>query len=249
VGVLFPHPSPIQSESQFIIFSFPTPRARLAYHYQIEHNRDGRLPQLSERTLARLAAEKRPLKYAEFVMLASLDAHAVSRFAGKYLAEMGDPTPADRQREEKAGRGSPHSSLCNMLVEIGTHEAVPGIIEAIRKGKLGKPNGPSSPNWPWVAVLTILASDPGPDADRILPDLISRTDPLITGDEIRSDVGATAAAILVNLHGVPLEKFGLELVDDAMLSEYGGIGYRFNPPEMRQRVLDWWKKEQRQKAN
>ncbi|MGH7136865.1 MAG: hypothetical protein ACREHD_14085, partial [Pirellulales bacterium] len=113
VGVLFPHPSPIQSDSQFIIFSLPTPRARLAYHYRIEQQRDGRLPELSERTLTRLAAEKRPLKHAEFIMLTSLDAHAVSRFAGRYLAEMGDPTPPDRQREEHAGRGSPHSSLCN----------------------------------------------------------------------------------------------------------------------------------------
>jgi hypothetical protein len=60
-----------------------------------------------------------------------------------------------------------------------------------------------------------------------------------------SDVGATAAAILVDLRGIAVEKFGLEMADDPALAEFGGIGYRFNPPEMRQKVLDWW---QRQKA-
>jgi hypothetical protein len=244
VGVLFPHPSPIRSDAQFVIHNLPTPRARLAYHYRLKADRDRRFAELCERTLVRLAAEKRPLKYAEFVMLASLDAHAVSRFAGKYLLSVGDPEPVDKLREERAGRGSPHSSLCNMLVEIGTHEAVPGILEAIRSGKLARPADPSSPNWPWVAVLTILASDPGPDADQILPGLIPRTDPLLAGDKVQSDVGATAAAILVDLHGLPVEKFGLELVDDSMLSEYGGIGYRFNPPEMRLKVLAWWKEHQ-----
>ncbi|HET6883293.1 MAG TPA: hypothetical protein VFI31_24195 [Pirellulales bacterium] len=244
VGVLFPHPSPIRSDAQLVLYHLPTPRARLAYHYRLKGDRDRRFPELSERTLVRLAGEKRPLKQAEFVMLASLEPHAVSRFAAKYLATVGDPTPVDKLREEHAGRGSPHSSLCNMLVEIGTHEAVPGILEAIRTGKLAKPADPSSPNWPWVAVLTILASDPGPDADRILPVLIPRTDPLVAGDKVQSDVGATAAAILVDLHGLPVEKFGLELVDDSMLSEYGGIGYRFNPPEMRLKVLAWWKEQQ-----
>jgi len=222
----------------------------MAYHYRIKSQPERRLPELSERTLVRLAAEKRPLKQAELLMLPSLDAHAVSRFAGKYLAAVGDPPPPDKQQEDRAGRGSPYESFCNLLVEIGKHEAVPGILGAIKSGALKKPAA-ASPNrpqgdWRWVAALAILASDPGPDADRILPDLISRTDPLVLNGDSPCDVGATAAAILVDLHHIEVEKFGLEQADDPLLAEFGGIGYRFNPPEMRQKVLDWW--SQRQKS-
>jgi hypothetical protein len=251
VGVLFPHPSFLRSDSQFVIFDLPTPRSRLAYHYRIKNNRDQRLPELSERTLARLAAEKRPLKQAELLMLPSLDAHAVSRFAGKYLLAVGDPPPPDKVQEERAGRGSPYESFCNMLVEIGTHEAVPGILNAIKSGSLTKPTlmSPDKPqgDWRWVAALAILASDPGPDADRILPDLIGLTDPLVLNGESPCDVGATAAAILVDLHKVALEKFGLEQAEDPLLAEFGGIGYRFNPPEMRRKVLEWWRQKAAEK--
>ncbi|HEV3344005.1 MAG TPA: hypothetical protein VG125_26760 [Pirellulales bacterium] len=246
VGVLFPHPSFLRSDSQFVIFDLPTPRSRLAYHYRIKTKRDERLPELSERTLARLAAEKRPMKQAELLMLPSLDAHAVSRFAAKYLPAVGDPLPPDKLQEEQAGRGSPYENLCNMLVEIGTHEAVPGILNAIKSGSLAKPTAkPGKPqgDWRWVAALAILASDPGPDADRILPDLIGLTDPLVLNGESACDVGATAAAILVDSHHVTLEKFGLEQADDPLLAEFGGIGYRFNPPEMRRKVQEWWRQQ------
>lgn len=250
VGVFFPHPSFLKSDSQFVIFDLPTPRARMAYHYRIKDQRDQRLPELSERTLSRLAAEKRPLKQAELLMLPSLDAHAVSRFAGKYLLAVGDPPPPDKQQEERAGRGSPYENFCNMLVEIGTHEAAPGILNAIKAGSLKKPTVTSADrprgDWRWVAALAILASDPPADADRILPELISRTDPLVLNGQSPCDVGATAAAILVDLHHIEVEKFGLEQADDPLLAEFGGIGYRFNPPEMRQKVLQWW--EQRQKS-
>lgn len=241
-GVLFPHPSFLKSDWQFLILSLPTPRSRLAYHYQIKANRERRLPELSERTLSRLAAEKRPLKQAELLMLTSLDQHAVSRFAGKYLVAVGDPPPPDKKEQERAGRGSPYANFCNMLVEIGTHEAVPGILAAIKSGSLHKPTATSPENWPWIAALAILASDPGPDADHLLPQLIKRTDPLILNSQFPCDVGATAAAILVDRHSIPLEKFGLELADDPMLAEFGGIGYRFNPPEMRQKVVQWWER-------
>lgn len=248
LGVLFPHPSFLRSDSQFAIFNLPTPRSRLAYHYQLKNHRDERLPALSTLTLARLANEKRPLKQAELLMLPSLDAHAVSRFAGRYLLAVGDPPPPDKQQQEQAGRGSPYESLCNMLVEIGTHEAVPGILKAIDAGALKKPAAKPARqpygDWRWVAVLAILASDPGPDAKHILPDLIRRTDPLVYNGQSSCDVGATAAAVLVDLHGIAVEKFGLELADEPLLAEFGGIGYRFNPPEMRQKVLDWWKQSQ-----
>jgi hypothetical protein len=245
LGVFFPHPSFLRSDSQFVIFHLPTPRARLAYHYQLKANRDRRLPELSERTLARLAAEKRPMKQAELLMLPSLDQRAVSRFAGKYLLAVGDPPPPDKQQQERMGRGSPYASFCNLLVEIGRHEAAPGLLQAIQSGKLPKPTTKSPEDWPWIALLAILASDPGPDAERLLPGLVSRTDPLVLNSPAPSDVGATAAAILVDLRGIAVEKFGLEMADDPALAEFGGIGYRFNPPEMRQKVLDWW---QRQKA-
>ncbi|HVA48364.1 MAG TPA: hypothetical protein VNH11_18500 [Pirellulales bacterium] len=245
VDVLFPHPFILRSDTQLVVVNLPTPRTRLAYHYQIKADRDARLPELTERTLNRMAAEKRPLKYTELVMLPSLDAHAVSRFAGQYLQTVGDPPQTDRQRLERAGLGCPHVNLCNMLVEIGTYEAVPGILKAIKAGKLAKPTPRAPENWPWIATLAILASGPGPDGERILADLLDRTDPLVLNSPTPSDVGATAAAILVDLHGIAVEKFGLELADDPRLAEFGGIGYRFNPPEMRQKVRAWWRQQKK----
>lgn len=242
VGVFFPHPSPIGTGT-FVIHSLPTARRRLAYEYLVKLSPARRLAETSRRTLDRLAAQRRPIRQAELIMLESLDEREVSRFASKYVQTVGDPPPPDREQENRAGRGSPYVNLCSLLAEAGRHEAVPGLLAAIRSGKLPRSTEQSPDDWPWMAVLAILARDPGPDGAQLLADLIPNAQPLRLATEQPSEVGATAAAILLALRDVPPERFGLESAGDPFLAEFGGPGYRFTSPEMRQRVLAWWAKE------
>lgn len=243
VGVLFPNPAPFR-ETQFLIHYLPTPRRRLALEYILKIDPAERLPALTERTLDAIAARKRPLLQAELLMLASLDEQAVSRFAGKYLTAVGDPPPPDREEQNRLGRGSPYVNLCSLLAEVGTHEAVPGILAAVHQGKIPPANQERPDNWPFMAALAILSRDPGPEGERLLVEMVPRTDPLRWNSEFPSDVGATAAAILLALHDVLPEKFGLDSAEDPFLAEFGGPGYRFRSPEMRLKVLQWWAKRQ-----
>lgn len=243
VGVLFPNPSPFH-ETQFLIHYLPTPRRRLALEYILKIDPAERLPGLTRRTLETIAAQKRPLLQAELLMLASLDEQAVSRFAVKYLLAVGDPAPPDREQQNRLGRGSPYVNLCSLLAEVGTHEAVPGILAAVHKGKIPPANQERPDNWPFLAALAILARDPGPEGERLLVELVPRTDLLRFNSEYPSDVGATAAAILLALNGVLPETFGLDSAEDPFLAEFGGPGYRFRSPEMRLKVLQWWAKRQ-----
>jgi hypothetical protein len=212
----------------------------MAYEFEKYRDESLRLAELSERTLAAIAAQKRPLKEAELIMLEQLDARAVSRFVGPYFAAVGDPVPADRAEQNRLGRGSPLANVCNALVELGTPEALPGLLAAIDAKRFPAPTAAAPENWPWIAAMAIAERDEGPKSDAWLASLIERTDPLrIEGDK-PPELGATAAAILTARHGAALNEFGLESVEDRMLAEFGAPGYRFTAPEKREKVLKWW---------
>ncbi|HUY88381.1 MAG TPA: hypothetical protein VMV10_06580 [Pirellulales bacterium] len=244
VGVLFPHPNALRANAQFHLVNLPTPRRRLAYEFSSKANETVRLAALSERTLAAIAAEKRPLGEAELAMLHELDAGAVSRFVGGYFLNVGDPVPPDRAEQNHMGRASGYANVCNLLVEIGTPDALPGLLAAIDAKKFAAPTAESPENWPWIAALSIAERDEGPKSDAWLAGLIERTDPLrIEGDSAPGagppELGATAAAILLARYKEPLNDFGLESAEDRMLAEFGAPGYRFVLPEGRRKVLRW----------
>lgn len=239
VGVLFPHPNALRANAQFHLVNLPTPRRRLAYEYSSKTDETQRLAALSERTLAAIAAEKRPLGEAELAMLHELDAGAVSRFVGGYFMDVGDPVPADRAEQNRMGRASGYANVCNLLVEIGTPEALPGLLAAIDAKKFPAPTAQSQENWPWIAALSIAERDEGPKSDDWLASLVERTDPLRIEGENPPELGATAAAILLARYKQPLNDFGLESAEDRMLLEFGAPGYRYLRPEGRQKVLRW----------
>lgn len=245
IGVFFAHPSPIGS-GLFVLHSLATPRQRLAYEYIVKLPPAQRLSTISRRTLDRLLAQRRPLRQAELMMCELLDERAVSQFASKYVQAVGDPSPPDRERENQAGRGCPYENLCGLLAEIGTPEAVPGLLAAMQSGKLPRATVDSPNDWPWMAILAILARDPGPDGERLLAGMLANEQRLRLASDSPCDVGATAAAILLALHEVPPERFGLESAGDPFLAEFGGPGYRFTTPDGRQKVLDWWAKVKRE---
>lgn len=239
VGVLFPHPNALKANAQFHLVNLPTPRRRLAYEYLSKTDERARLAALSERTLAAIAAEKRPLGEAELAMLRELDAAAVSRFAGGYFLAVGDPVPPDRTEQIHQGRASGYANLCNLLVEIGTPEALPGLLAAIDAKKFPPPTAESPENWPWIAALAIAERDEGPKSDAWLAGLVASAEPLRSEGQNPPEIGATAAAILLARYREPLNDFGLESAEDRMLAEFGAPGYRFVLADGRQKVLRW----------
>jgi hypothetical protein len=244
VGVLFPHPR--QEDFQFHLVNLPTPRRRMAYEYEIRRDESLRLAEISERTLAALLAEKRPLSEREIAMLRWLDRAALSRFAGPYLLSV-DDEPADDVHYRPA-RYSTHAQLCCVLAQYGTSLAIPGLVEALRTRRI-LPVTPAGPyEFPLIAMLAIAERDPWPDVDTWLESLLLRDESLALGDEASGEVGATAAALLLDRHAVSPALFGLESVHDDRLAECRCTAYRFTAVEKRERVVAWWHEQKRQVA-
>src|SRR5262249_16645243 len=132
------------------------------------------------------------------------------------------------------GNLSRHLNLCCMLARSGRHEAIPGLMQAI-KAKRFSDAPPETPyDWPWVAVLCIAIHDPWPEVNQFLADLVPREQPLMRTNTAEGqtrpvfpvppgqsdvvpepkapDLGATAASLLLSRHGVPPSVFGLEVL-------------------------------------
>ncbi|HEY2840870.1 MAG TPA: hypothetical protein VGJ26_17065, partial [Pirellulales bacterium] len=227
----------------FHLVNLSTPRRRLLYeNYQLKRSEERRLTELTERTTAWWLAQKRTLTEREILMLPQLDPVAVSRFVGPYLAAAED-APRSEQPDEYAmiGRHSRHALLCLMLSEIGTHECLPGLADAIRRGRVPGPTERATYHVGWLAALAIAERDPWPGVDEWLASLIERDDPLHTVRVTPPEVGATAAAMLLVRHGASVSEFGLIEYEDGQLPGMSFTLCRFNAPERREQVLQWWK--------
>jgi hypothetical protein len=231
------------------LVNLPTPRRRLLFEYRhLKVPEAQRLAELSERTTAWMLAQKRPLGQREIALLVQLDFGAVSRFAGPYLRTVDDAASGagdDEIHLNLAGRSSRHAMLCYVLAEVGTREAAPGLLEAIKSGRFLPPSPDAPYQLPWIAALSIARRDPWPDCDDWLAGLIERTEALVTIGPESAELGATAAALLLSRHDVPPADFGLAEVGNEQLLELGCQGFRFNVSERRGDVARWW---QRHKA-
>lgn len=233
----------------FHLINLATPRRRLLYeNYQVKRSEDARLAELTERTTAWMLAQKRTLTEREILMFAQLDPVVVSRFVGPYLAA-NDDAPRTEQPDDypMIGRNSRHALLCLMLSDFGTHECLPGLTEAIRRGRVPGPNDRSTYHVGWLAALQIADRHPWPGIDDWLASLIEREDVIHAVRATPPDVGATAAAMLLARHGASLSEFGLIEYTDAQLPGMNFPLCRFNAPERRGQVLQWWK-QRRQKT-
>ncbi len=233
----------------FHLVNLPTPRRRLLFEYRhLRVPESKRLVELSERTTAWMLTQKRPLSQREIALLVQLDFGAVSRFAGPYLRSV-DDVAGDAGDDEfhlnLAGRSSRHAMLCFVLAEVGTREAAPGLIEAIKNGRFLAPTPNAPYQLPWIAALSIARRDPWRDCDAWLAGLVERTDALVTIGPESADTGATAAATLLARHHVSPADFGLVEVGNEQLQELGCPGFRFQTAERRGDVSRWW---QQQKA-
>jgi hypothetical protein len=251
VGVFFPHP--LNLESMFHLVNLPTPRRRMAYEYEVQRDERQRLAELSEQTLQVLLAARRPLEEREIVMLRFLEPHAVSRFAGKHLLAVADEpvaplVSADTTMDLRLF-GSRHGLLCHLLIERGTHEAAAGLMQACLEDKVLAPTDAAPYCLPWIASLAICERDPWPLADAWLERLLSRQQTLASGELCPGQLGATAAGILLQRHGMSPEAFGLEaVVDEGMLAGTQFTAYRFQSSAQRDRMQEWWSQFKRQLA-
>jgi hypothetical protein len=243
VGVFFPHP--VREEAQFHLVNLPTPRKRLAYEHLVKRDESKRLAEISERTAAWLLKQKRQLTEREVMMLRHINPDVVSRFAGKYFSAVDDePYRADSEYR-LAGRTSRHGMFCVVLAEVGTQEAIPGLLAAIKAGRFLPPaasttQGDSPYDLPWIAALAIAGRDPWSDVDHWLAGLIERETPLKISLKNPPELGATAAALLLRRHSAPAAMFSLEPVEDAQMNAMDCPAFRFAVPDKRAEILQWW---------
>jgi len=245
VGVAIPHPN--QESAIFHLVNLPNPRRRMAYTYQSKTDDAVRLRELSRRTLDRFLEEKIPLDEAELVMLAQLDADEVSRFAPKYFFAVEDEQLPPSGRRRLGGRPSRFGMLCGELAVRGTHEAVPGLVRAIDRGRFLPPTSMAPYRMHWLAALAIALRDPWPEVDDWLAETVQRDVILVEGDADGPQLGATAAGILLERHDRQPSSFDLEPAPAPELLRLAIDGYRFSAQQARKKVLDWWQGEKDRK--
>ncbi|NLY00259.1 MAG: hypothetical protein GXY83_29530 [Rhodopirellula sp.] len=238
VGVAIPHPK--QENAIFHLVNLPTPRRRMAYDYRRQTDAASRLADLTRRTTERFLREKRRLVEAELNMLPQLDVELASAFAARLLLTTEDQRMPEESSQRTAGRPSHHGILCVFLATEGTNSAADALLEAIQSDRVLPPTPAAPYRLDWVAALSIAVADPWPDASTWLAGLIHRADPLILDRADSSELGATAAAILLEKHQQAPLAFGLQPSGDRVLDVFGIPGCRFNSSEAGDNVLRWW---------
>ena len=236
VGVAIPHPK-VEESYLYHLINLPTPRRRLAFDYYSRRPAADRLRELSERTLDRLVAQRRRLTEHEWNYFRQLDAGALSVFAGRYLAAV-----PDAARYEFNGSPTDHALICELLIKLGTREALPGLTVEGTSGALSKLSDTLPVNFAYVAALSIAARDLDPAVDTWLAAQISQAAPLsLTADA--PDFGATCAALLLARHDQSARAFGLTTAPDEQIDANFFAGFRFSHPDDRAAVIEWWGKE------
>jgi hypothetical protein len=129
------------------------------------------------------------------------------------------------------------------LAHDGTHEAAPGLLEAIRQKKFLPPTPLGPYRLEWLAALSIANRDPWPDADAWLADNFDNKETVIIDHADAAEIGATAAGLLLSRHGEQPQAFGLQAVIDSQLTELKLPGYRYGAPEAVERFRKWWKRQ------
>jgi hypothetical protein len=271
VGVAIPHPK--QPGYFFHLVNLTTPRHKLAYGYVTQNTEKKRLADISRRTFDRLLALRRPLDPADLPVFAVLDPRELSRFAGRFFEVVDDQPLPEKARENlptwqpvgppgprpayRPGVGPPnspgwqlsqHRCLCVLLAANGTREAAPGLLRAVAAKRFLPPTPSAPEKLEWIAALAIAQRDPWPQADAWLGSLLGNTDALVIQQEAAPQLGATAAAILLERHREEPGQFGILPGDDSRFPTVRLAGYRFASPEARDKVQRWWREHEAKAA-
>jgi len=244
-GVAFPHPT--RDSAFFHLVNLPTPRRRMAYAYFVKGDEARRLAEISRRTVDRWLEAKHVLSEREIEMLAQLDAREASRFAGRYFNVIDDDPVLAADAEP--GRPSRHGMICLVLATDGTREAVPGLLEAIRRGRFLEPTSNPPYRLQWCAALAIAARDPWPGVEAWLASLLDRREALLAGaPEDKPERGATAGGLLLARHRRPPDALGLRSTGPILDAQTQLQGFRFASDEAPRELRRWWEEEGRTKA-
>jgi hypothetical protein len=76
-----------------------------------------------------------------------------------------------------------------------------------------------------------------------LAKLVDQKIPLVSNLEVPPELGASAAAVLLNRHGASTRPFGLETTGEAATERLRFVGFRFASDRDRQDVTRWWEKQ------
>jgi hypothetical protein len=240
VRIAIPHPDATR-EVMFHLTNLPTPRRRLAFEYQVQRDEGLRLREISQRTLDDFVARQTVLSEQQVVLLAQLDPRVVSSFVGPYFRAVPN-RPLVTTNTELQGQLTVHGGICHMMTRVGTREAMPAVEELARSGRL-EPTYESPYQIAWIAALTIAERDPWPGVDDWLAKLVDQKTPLVSNLESPPELGASAAAVLLNRHGASTRPFGLVTTGEAATERLRFVGFRFSSDRDRQDVTRWWEKQ------
>lgn len=242
VGVAVPHPR-MEGAAFFHLVNLPTPRRRMSYQYVRQQPDPVRLAQISRRTVDRFLQRKTHLTESELVLLPLLDREVMSAFAARMLMSLADESLPPEGADRLGGRSSHHGLLCAALAMEGTQAAIPTLLEAIQAHRVLPPTSKSPYGMDWLAALAIAARDPWAEAEPWLLGLVERKDPLVQGMQNPPQLGATAAAILLEQHEQNAALFGLEPTGERTLESLGIRGCRFTSDDSPNLVRQWWAKQ------
>ncbi|HTM52653.1 MAG TPA: hypothetical protein VL175_01420 [Pirellulales bacterium] len=240
VRVAIPHPEPPQ-EVMFYLTNLPTARRRLAYEYHVRRDEGTRLREITDRTLEYFLDHDQVLNETEVLLLAQLDPESVSRFVGSYFQRVPDRKLVT-SISELGTEATVHRAICHMISRVGTRTAVPALEQLARSGKL-EPTVESPYHIAWIAALALAQRDPWPGVDEWLAKLVDSNTALVMHADIRPELGASAAALLVDRHGASTRPFGLVTAGEAATERLRFIGYRFENERHREEVKRWWAKQ------
>lgn len=243
----------------------PTPRRRMRYAYDVQRDESQRLAELTERTLRAYTADRTYLNDLQILLLQELHPATVSRLIGDYFLAVDDRRQEPGPFSLGALNVSHHGRICYVLSVMGTHDTAPRLLEALHKQRFLPPRAEDAPyDWPWIAALAIVDRDPWPEADVWLASLLDRREPLLAGRQLEDDndreppaakstfappeLGATAAAMLLERHNQTPAMFGLEAIHASVLRNVGCPAYRFTTTTGRQEVIRWWEGQRRQEV-
>ena len=186
VGIAFLHPR--QPGAFFHLVNLPTTQRRLAYEFLVEDQSDAqRLTQISEHTLGRILEKlPRPLDDDEMSLLDLLDPDSVSRFVGPYFQAVPDGSCATITRARLVRRVGTWL-MCLWLAIHGTHEAIPGLGQAIDGRRINEPDEvrPFRIGLDCGGSQVIAGRDPWDGEDAWLAQRVQRTDRLDLGSRKR----------------------------------------------------------------
>ena len=165
-----------------------------------------------------------------------------------------------------SGKQTCHTLLCQILGKYGTRNSVEGLLSAIQAGKTPACGESRQYAAGYIAAFQIAQRDPWETVDDWLLSQVENDSPLVMElrddsdpmmvssasdsfiavksalssarrDKPLPEVGATAAAIWMNRHGIAApEKLGLRPQEDVFLKRNGIQGYFFQDPAAREEI-------------